>query len=353
MNKLNKRLLITAAVALVTGFAIFIPSVITTIPYIQQVVTKTGLQKSTEVIKNVTETVNQVVIDASDIRVRIETSETEKFEVIAENSNIQILEVATTLANQNIKITATSTFDFPNISQNAQQFIDEIVGAIFHEKAAALVIKVPKSQPINLEIINAANIMISDSNLLGIETKITHNGILEVENVVTPTNTKVLTYINNNYGGVNLDYKTLNAFTDIVASADSVSIQNEYKSATLTANTLAIDANSIIYQYIPFTGSVNLHAQYGSELRFQTIPNIEWKIQANKFQIMSNSEGETLIENTPLQFKGHFLSKTEKQSGTLSVTADYVTLYTKQPIETIIDFVNIQPNLQHFIRVNR
>ncbi|MGL6249147.1 MAG: hypothetical protein ACRC3A_08605, partial [Culicoidibacterales bacterium] len=59
------------------------------------------------------------------------------------------------------------------------------------------------------------------------------------------------------------------------------------------------------------------------------------------------------IENTPLQFKGHFLSKTEKQSGTLSVTADYVTLYTKQPIETIIDFVNIQPNLQHFIRVNR
>ncbi|MGL6247503.1 MAG: hypothetical protein ACRC3A_00215, partial [Culicoidibacterales bacterium] len=204
MNKLNKRLLITAAVALVTGFAIFIPSVITTIPYIQQVVTKTGLQKSTEVIKNVTETVNQVVIDASDIRVRIETSETEKFEVIAENSNIQILEVATTLANQNIKITATSTFDFPNISQNAQQFIDEIVGAIFHEKAAALVIKVPKSQPINLEIINAANILISDSNLLGIETKITHNGILEVENVVTPTNTKVLTYINNNYGGVNL-----------------------------------------------------------------------------------------------------------------------------------------------------
>ncbi|MGL4971508.1 MAG: hypothetical protein ACRC6H_00035, partial [Culicoidibacterales bacterium] len=196
MNKLNKRLLITAIVVLVIGLATLIPSVLTTIPYMQQVIAKTELKQTQEVVEAVSALVTKVVIDASDISVRIETSPTEQFQVAIENSNVQKLEVDTELVDQTVKLTAKSTFDFPEITQDASKFVEEAVGAIFHEQAVTLIIQVPKSQAINLEIFSAGNVTIVDSDRLGEQTKISHTGQFAITNPTQPTSQKQLTYEN-------------------------------------------------------------------------------------------------------------------------------------------------------------
>ncbi|MGL6229485.1 MAG: hypothetical protein ACRC3J_09840 [Culicoidibacterales bacterium] len=352
MNKLNKRLLITAIVVLVIGLATLIPSVLTTIPYMQQVIAKTELKQTQEVVEAVSTLVTKVVIDASDVSVRIETSPTEQFQVAIENSNVQKLEVDTELVDQTVKLTAKSTFDFPEITQDASKFVEEAVGAIFHEQAVTLIIQVPKSQAINLEIFSAGNVTIVDSDRLGEQTKISHTGQFAITNPTQPTSQKQLTYENvidysygYYYGSTNLDYKLLNAFTDVVAKGDYLSISNQFYTEALTTNTLTVEGSNIAYEYVPFSGTVTLRDYSGLYLNFMSVPNVEWKIQTNQFEIFM-AYGDEVMSNAPWQFSGHFWPSDEKQSGTLVLESNYISFYTQQTPQKLLDFAATQPQLE-------
>lgn len=345
MNKTNKRLIISAAIVLVLGFATLIPSIFTTIPYVQQVLTKTENQHEQKLITTQAGPITGVVIDAYNANIRLEASETEEVQVKVENSLIESIEVATTVENQQLKIEAQTLFTLPKFSLDANQFIEETVGILFNDKVATVIIQVPKTQALNVEIKNASDVTVVDSELLGAKTLIDHSGAFRITNPVLPTTPKQLIYSNNYNYYTNIDYKTLNAFSDVTLRGDYITLQNQFYTEALTTQTLVVEANSIEYQYIPFTGTITLRDTSWLDLQFNTIPNIDWQIQTNNFQILDN-EGNTLAYGNPWQFQGYFWPTAEKATGKMIIESSYTSIYSQQVNQAIGDFVENQPGLE-------
>lgn len=344
MNKTNKRLIISAAIVLVLGFATLIPSIFTTIPYIQGVIAKADGQTEQELVTKVTDSITNIVVNAQEAAVRIETSETNEFQVKLENSLVESLAITTKVENQQLIIDTNATFTLPEFSLDANRFIENVF-AMFNDQVATVVIQIPKSQTSNIEITNARDVIIVDSERLGSETKIKHSGLFTITNPAAPTKTKKLEYVNQQSYYANLDYQTLNAFTDVTIRAEYLTIQNRFYAEALTTQTLVIAANSIEYQYIPFTGTITLRDTSWLDLQFNTIPNIDWQIQTNNFQILDN-EGNTLAYGNPWQFQGYFWPTAEKATGKMIIESNYMSIYSQQVNQAIGDFVETQPSLQ-------
>lgn len=349
MNKTNKRLLVSAILVFVLGFVTLIPSVLTTIPYLQQVIAKTEKQREQTPLETITEQVTTLKVDVPEIAIRIETSESDAVQLLVENSNVYTLDITTKRNQQELTVSGKGVFTFPKLSRDANQFIEEITDTLINEQAATLVIQIPKAQPVNLEVINATDVTIVDSERLGAETKISNSGVLQITNSVAPTSPKRLTYeTRNNYyysGNMRIDYQTLNAFTDVMIRADYISLENQFYTEALTADNVTIEAVSINYQYLPFTGTVTLRDYSGLTLDFTSLPNIEWQIQTESFNIF-NPHGETLVHGSPWQFNGYFWPNAEKASGKLIIDSNYLGIFTQQTNPSILDFANTQADLE-------
>lgn len=350
MNKTNKRLIIIAVIVFVLGFVTLIPSAFTTLPYLQQVIAKTESQKQQTLVETISESISEIVIDARDIAVRIETSATNDFQVQSENSSMKKLEITTeTNAEQQLRIQAKSILTLPKISRDANRFVEEIIGALTNNQMETVVIQVPKDQVINLEILNAGDVTIVDSERLGAETQINHSGKFVITNPVAPTNSKKLVYQNfveDYYGNVIIDYRTLNAFTDVeISGGDYVSLSNASGVEALLTKTLVVEASYINYEYIPFSGTVTLRNHIRAYMDFMMIPNINWQIQADNFDVF-NRYGEMIVNGSSWQFDGYFWPDAEKATGTMILETDSVEWFTQQDTQEILDWAQNKPDLR-------
>ncbi len=354
MNKTNKKLLIVAMVAIMFGIVAIIPSVFATLPYVEQVVTQVRSEGKKELVQSLNEPVKEVVIHTENIDVKIVKSLTDNVEIYQTNSLIQKVNVDTKIVDGILTINSTSGWQFPEMIGNAQRFIEQVTAVIVNAEVPAVIVAVPDNTSIDTNIQTYSSVFVEDGSLLGAENTISAwNFGIESEQI--PTSDRKLTYTPNN-SHADLDYRTLNNFSDVVIDSYYVNLANYSRISSLKTQNVIVEADSVNIAYIPFEGTIQINEKgYGNgyvNIDMNRMPNIDWEIKVDEFVLSDDKYDDESGYNDDVHgddgwdFSGYFWPETQVESGKMIITSSDLRFDVNGSIDAFKSFVKTQPTLQ-------